>query len=174
MFGKEIVKTAGGAALAYFPKFVRTGVKEKVELLFWKKTLRQSAGNFYNGHMQEYFTTLFGLTTDDYAGQRVLDIGCGPIGTLEWCDMACERVGVDPLAHRYERLNKGAHKMRYVESGAEQLPFSDGSFDIVSMFNSLDHVENVEAAAREAQRVLRPGGSLLLIVEVGHAATLTE
>ena len=171
---KEIVKVFGGAALAYAPKSMQTIVKEKVELLFWKKTLRKSAGTFYNGHMQECFTTLFGLTSDDYANQRVLDIGCGPVGTLEWCSMARERVGVDPLAREYERLNKGVHAMRYVESGAEQLPFSDGYFDIVSMFNSLDHVENVEQAMHEAQRVLRPGGSLLLIVEVGHAPTLTE
>ena len=64
--------------------------------------------------------------------------------------------------------------MRYVEAGSEQLPFDTAHFDIVTTFNSLDHVEDVGAAVAEAQRVLAPGGTLLLIVEVGHKATLTE
>lgn len=171
---KEVLKTVGGWALSYAPKSLQTSVKEKVELLFWQRTLKKHQGVFYNGHMMENFTTLFGLTKDDYAGKRVLDIGCGPIGTLEWCDTASERVGVDPLASRYSEMNAGRHAMRYVEAGAESIPFADGYFDIVSLFNSLDHVENVPSAVREAQRVLSPGGTLLLIVEVGHPATLTE
>ena len=30
------------------------------------------------------YTVVFGLTRDDFAGKAVLDVGCGPRGSLEW------------------------------------------------------------------------------------------
>lgn len=171
---KDFVKHLGGKVLSVAPVKVQTYVKELVELMFWRQNLRKNDGQFYNAHMEYNFTTLFGLTKEDYRGKRVLDIGCGPIGTLEWCDVAEERVGADPLARQYVELNQGRHKMRYVEAGSEKLPYPSDYFDRVSIFNALDHVQNVPAAALEAVRVLRNGGELLLIVEVGHPPTLTE
>lgn len=104
----------------------------------------------------------------------MLDIGCGPLGSLEWAEEAAERVGADPLADKYIKLNGGIHRMKYVKAGSEELPFEDGYFDIVSIFNALDHVEDVSASVVEAERVLAPGGDLLLIVEINHKPTLTE
>ncbi len=40
--------------------------------------------------------------------------------------------------------------------------------------NALDHVDNVQRAATEMIRVLRPGGLLLLATELNHRARLTE
>ena len=64
--------------------------------------------------------------------------------------------------------------MEYVAAGAERMPFEDASFDIVTSLNSLDHVDDLEAAVGEIKRVLRPGGHLVLVVEVGHEHTWTE
>jgi ubiquinone/menaquinone biosynthesis C-methylase UbiE len=64
--------------------------------------------------------------------------------------------------------------MRYVAARAEAIPFEDGHFDVVTAFNSLDHVEDLELVAAEICRVLAPGGLLLLIVEVGHPPSATE
>lgn len=64
--------------------------------------------------------------------------------------------------------------MKYVSAGSEDLPFEDSYFDVVSIFNALDHVENVDSAIAEAERVLAPGGDILLIVETNHKPTLTE
>ncbi|MEM8752824.1 MAG: class I SAM-dependent methyltransferase [Pseudomonadota bacterium] len=171
---KETVKDVGGRVLSMGPVGLQTYVKETVELMFWRRELRRSNGEFYNGHFKRNFTDLFGLDDAYFAGKRMLDVGCGPLGSLEWADQAAERVGVDSLADRYRELNKGKHAMRYVNAGFEDLPFDDGSFDVVSTFNALDHVEDAGAAIREAQRVLAPGGDLLLIVEINHAPTLTE
>jgi len=55
-----------------------------------------------------------------------LDIGCGPRGSLEWADMTKERYGLDPLANEYLKLGADKHKMKYVASGAEKIPFEDG------------------------------------------------
>jgi SAM-dependent methyltransferase len=97
-----------------------------------------------------------------------------PLGSLEWATGAAERVGVDPLADKYRELNKGLHAMQYVNAASECLPFADGAFDVVSIFNALDHVENADATIREVQRVLARGGDLLLICEIDHEPTLTE
>lgn len=171
---KDLIKKVVGGILVYSPKSVQTMIKEEMEITYWKNVLRKSNGKFYNGHYQEFFTDLYGLSKDDFAGKTMLDIGCGPLGSLEWADNAKERIGVDPLGDRYQKLNKSAQSMKYVRAGAESLPFDDGRFDVVSLFNALDHVENVDNAVGEAQRVLAPGGDILLIVEVDHRPTITE
>src|SRR4051812_22831359 len=87
--------------------------KGQAELRYWQDR-RQTEGRFKNDWYEPHFTRHFGLTRDDYAGQRVLDIGCGPRGSLEWASMALERVGLDPLAELYQGLNGGRQAMTYV------------------------------------------------------------
>ena len=114
------------------------------------------------------------MTKEYYTSKRVIDIGCGPLGTLEWADNAAERVGADPLATSYQALTKGKHAMRYVTCNSESIPFEDGHFDIVSMFNSLDHVFDVDATIAELKRICRPGGDIMIIVELDQKPTITE
>ena len=104
----------------------------------------------------------------------MLDVGCGPRGSLEWADMAAERVGIDPLADEYLKLHQRPHQMRYVTAAAEDMPFEDGHFDCVSTFNSLDHVDDVDAAIAEITRVTSRSGSLLVLSDVGREPTPTE
>jgi SAM-dependent methyltransferase len=120
------------------------------------------------------FTEPFGLDRTAFAGKRILDVGCGPRGSLEWAGDALERVGVDPLADRYRTLGIDRHAMSYVKARAESLPFPDAHFDLASALNALDHVDDPARAAGEITRVTRPGRLILLIVEVNHAPTVTE
>lgn len=53
-----------------------------------------------------------------------------------------------------------------VQGVAEALPIAGGSMDFVTMGYALRHLANLEAAFSEAYRVLRPGGTLLLL-EIG-------
>lgn len=56
-----------------------------------------------------------------------------------------------------------------VQGRAESLPVADGSIDFVSMGYALRHVPDLLALAREFHRVLRPGGTVLLL-EIGRPA----
>jgi SAM-dependent methyltransferase len=152
---------------------LRVRRKRRAELGYWQDVARRE-GELLHSWYEALWTTRFGIERSWYAGKRLLDVGCGPRGSLEWAHDAAERVGVDPLADEYLRLNGGAHAMRYVRARAEELPFADGSYDVVSSFNALDHVEDPDRAIGELRRVLAPGGTLLLIVEIDRGPTVTE
>lgn len=127
-----------------------------------------------NDHYEHVFTTQFGLEARFFDGKRVLDVGCGPRGSLEWAAGAAQRVGLDPLVDRYRELGVDRHAMQYAAAPAEKIPFPDASFDIVASLNSLDHVDDVDAAVGEITRVAAPGAIWLLTVEVGHEPTPME
>jgi SAM-dependent methyltransferase len=149
--------------------------KASAEFSYWQKRYRQEGDLTKRaGDLEAIYTEQFGLTKDFYAGKRVLDIGCGPRGSLEWASGALERVGLDPLVKQYRQLGIDKHRMSYVAAGAEEIPFPDEYFDIVTVFNALDHVDDVAAAIREMTRVAKDGATCLIIVEVNHEPTPTE
>ena len=148
--------------------------KEAAEFAYWRERREQGALEQGAHHYRSMFTDQFGLDESFYDGKRLLDIGCGPRGSLTWAGNAAERVGLDPLVAQYRTLQQGDHGMEYVESGAETIPFEDAHFDVVSTINSLDHVEDVDRTIAEITRVTKPGGALLLMVDVGHEPTPTE
>ena len=150
-----------------------TYAKRTAELAYWRG--RQAEERVLeNDWYRDAFTTVFGLDEAFYAGKRILDIGCGPRGSLEWATMASERIGIDPLAKAYEGLNGGRHAMTYVAAGSERIPFADEHFDVVSSVNSFDHVDDLDATIAEITRVTRGGGDFLLLTNVNHPPTRTE
>ena len=166
----ETVKPTVGRGYAFlFPR----AWKHRSELKFWKWLLEQD-GHLGNLGYEKLFTDIFDLQRKDYNAKRVLDLGCGPCGSLEWADMTTQRVGLDPLAHDYLKLGADKHKMEYVAAGSENIPFPDSHFDIVTCLNALDHVDDLDRTVREIKRVVRRGGFFLVYVEIDHPPTATE
>ncbi len=147
--------------------------KARQEMAYWFER-QQAEGELGNTHYKYFYTKHFGIDESCYSGKKVLDIGCGPRGSLEWAHMAQSRVGLDPLAHHYRTLGIGKHATQYVAGLSESIPFPDDHFDVVSAFNSLDHVENLDRTIDEIKRVLKPGGTFLLITDVNHKPTVCE
>jgi len=149
--------------------------KHASELAFWTQLSADHGGDLRKTHgLYEHFYTEF-FEMGSYEGKKVLDIGCGPAGTLEWADEAAERVGLDPLADEYRaHLNVSAHKMQYMAGYSEAIPYPAGYFDVVCSFNSLDHVDYLDATVAEIKRVTAPGGFFLLLTEIHLWPTLNE
>jgi ubiquinone/menaquinone biosynthesis C-methylase UbiE len=110
-----------------------------------------------------------------FAGRVVVDVGPGPLGFPDACP-ARVSIGVEPLADRFREtgLLLGDTPAVYLATGAESIPLVSGSVDVVVTRNSLDHVTSPPAVTAEIARILRPGGTVLVSVDVDHPATATE
>lgn len=96
-------------------------------------------------------------------GRRILDIGCG-IGTYvrkfrEWSDQVW---GIDM---ELDRIREGSKALPNLAAArGEDLPFRDGSFDVVFLHEVLEHVEDDARTLQEAYRTLAPGGHIVVFV----------
>lgn len=148
--------------------------KERHELGYWRRKAREEGGNLANDHYEFFYTRHFGLDRAFYEDKCLLDIGCGPRGSLEWAPPSARTFGLDPLASEYLGLGAQGHRMEYLDAPSERIPLPDAGCDAVFSFNSLDHVEDVDRSVAEIKRVTRPGGLFLLLVEVNHPPTFCE
>lgn len=93
---------------------------------------------------------------------RLLDIGCGTGGLLEDLQDLFNVEGVDPsLQARTFCTDKNILSL---PGTAEHLPYDSNQFDVITMSDVLEHVDNDAKAISEAYRVLQPGGYLLITV----------
>ncbi len=143
------------------------------ELSYWKNK-KSEEKTFNNSYFRYFYTEFFGFDINNFKNKKILDIGCGPRGSLEWANNASERYGLDPLANSYKKLGAYMQKMNYIQGSCENIPFSDNYFDFVCSFNSLDHVDNLEKSIKEIIRVLKKGGYFMLITDVNHNPTEYE
>jgi SAM-dependent methyltransferase len=124
--------------------------------------------------MRPHYLERLRIEKDHFNGKRVLEVGSGPMAPiLQFAD--CERHCVDPLVNVY--MASGwplfEYDAKFINMGAESLPYPDGYFDAIISVNALDHVDNFEAVASEMERMLTPGGGLYFEVEY-HRPTVTE
>lgn len=100
----------------------------------------------------------------------VLDIGCfkSAMTVHLWTRTRRRVVGVDishnALRHAHALASKAPFDITYAQAWAEALPFRDGTFDVAVLCEILEHVADVDAVVREAERVVRPGGRVILSV----------
>ena len=113
-------------------------------------------------------------------GTRVLELGCGKaeltraIARSGW-GVSIIAMEVDKIQHALNLQHNDLSNVRFEEGGAEAIPVSDDTFDIVMMFKSLHHVplDKLDRALHEIQRVLKPGG-LAYIAEPVFAGDYNE
>ncbi len=97
----------------------------------------------------------------------MLDVGCGDGSLLGWTLSRWPDVvatGVDLLPDRVEHAQEAVPLAEFLVASADDLPFDDAQFDVVSAVTLLSSIPSAameEAVAREIARVLRPGGWLI-------------
>ena len=91
---------------------------------------------------------------------RVLEVGTGEgqVARAIFDAHGGTVVGVDPTRNQIEEAVRRGGGPRYLRSGAEALPFDDGSFDAVVCCLVFEHIDALDEALAEVARVLRPGG----------------
>lgn len=154
---------------------------DEIETYYADPARRQGAArNSFNGFARHYdlINRIFSLGSGGWYRRRCLrQAGVAPGAVV--VDVA---VGTGLLAREAQRLMQGrglligvdlsecmlaqARKslgIPLVQGAAETLPLADGVADFVTMGYALRHVSDIERVLREARRLLRPGGKLVLL-----------
>lgn len=105
---------------------------------------------------------LSGLT-HHYHPPRIIDVGCGTGANLTFLEQFGEVVGLDSSLLALSFCRQREHHL-LVQASATSLPCADGSVDVITMLDVLEHLEDDVGALLELHRVLRPGGYLLVTV----------
>jgi len=144
--------------------------KEHYDLMYaqetdfwWFAGMRMVMGEILKKHLQN-------------GPKRTLDVGCGTGINLLWmasffrpesitgCDYSRAAIGWCAEALRSARDQDAIRAVQLSRGDARRLPFSEGSFDLVTSFDVLNHFPEGEAvhAMAEISRVLRPGGLAII------------
>jgi SAM-dependent methyltransferase len=97
------------------------------------------------------------------AGKDALDIGCNHgYGTAMIGKGARSVVGVDVSEQAVAAARSRHPDVKFEKVSGGALPFPDGSFDFVTFFQVLEHLDDAPAFLADVARVLRPGGRAML------------
>jgi 2-polyprenyl-3-methyl-5-hydroxy-6-metoxy-1,4-benzoquinol methylase len=95
---------------------------------------------------------------------KVLDIGCAYGYFLKLCDeMECETYGIDISKYAIKQAKKETKAKLFVHDVNKGLPmFSNNFFDLVTMFDVIEHLISPFLTLKEIYRVLKPRGRLVI------------
>ena len=99
-------------------------------------------------------------------GKNVLDVGCGlAYGTALMAASALQITGVDYDEITIDENRKeygNVQNLDFRHGQIPPLPFEDGTFDVITAFQFIEHIKPRKEFLKECIRVLKPGGSLLV------------
>jgi ubiquinone/menaquinone biosynthesis C-methylase UbiE len=110
---------------------------------------------------ERLITTCMRLAQMD-RGARVADLGCGSgVFTDLLHKQGYQAVGLD-ISPKLIALGRTKYpEVEFLEGDVEQLPFADGSLDGILLSGLVHHLPDSTRCAKEAYRVLKPGGSFV-------------
>jgi SAM-dependent methyltransferase len=93
--------------------------------------------------------------------KRILDIGCGlGMYVSQFRQFSDDVYGVDVDPDKVAQASQQLPNLKV--SPAEELPFADGSFDVILLNEVIEHVDDDRRTIQEAFRVLAPGGHVVI------------
>ena len=173
----EIATKSGSAVQWERAEIARSSVEARLTL---DASLRVSADTVRRyikpspntAYPKEYSFHLLG----DVSGQRVVDFGCGSGGnTVLLTRRGAHVYGLDisedliRLARRRLLVSGRQNEAAFIVGSAHDAPFPDASIDVV-FGNAILHHLNLELAAREVLRILKPGGRAIFQEPVRNSA----
>lgn len=94
----------------------------------------------------------------------ILDVGCGTGANLVALQRFGSTAGCEIEAEAVTFCERRGLQGVVQQTDLNRLPFGDTTFDLVTAFDVIEHIEEVVAMLRETARVLKPGGHLMVTV----------
>lgn len=165
--------------LNFLPKNLKSLFKYIAEFIYWYiRDIIEGKDAFIREeslkkiHLR--YCNILRLNKNTFKDKIVVDIGCGPKGSLHYFN-AKLKIGIDPLINVYKEFFKlNNHKMLYINSKAENIPLEDEFVDFVISENALDHVDNFRQTIMEIYRILKPEGKIIFQINYRRTSTVTE
>lgn len=99
-----------------------------------------------------------------WAGRTLLDLGCGSGFWLpRYAAEAARVIGVEPDSSLLPRARARPGGAEVLRGSAEHIPLPDSSVDVVHARFAYFFPPGIDAGLKEVRRVLRPGGSLVVV-----------
>jgi ubiquinone/menaquinone biosynthesis C-methylase UbiE len=140
-------------------------MKASKKELFYDQFSEDWEGEINNLETQKRLEIVFGKLFKgiDLRGRRFLEVGCG-LGYFsgEASRLGAKVTGVDIGRRLVEKCRKRVPTGKFIVASASELPFKNGSFDIVLCTEVIEHVENQSKVLTEIFRVLKRGGYLAI------------
>jgi SAM-dependent methyltransferase len=129
-------------------------------------TARAEHEHFWFRGFRAFTGPILDLVAPAGRAPRILDAGCGTGHNLAALTRRGPAMGVDLSWRGLEFARQRPERLRLAQANLARLPFPDGRFDLVTCFDILQCVADVDeaAAAAELCRVLVPGGHVLITV----------
>jgi len=124
---------------------------------------RENAWKELDGRGSEFISYMASLV-ESFGPTRYLDVGCGQ-GYLLGAISAPERFGIEISRRALESAN-GRSKAELCQGIVEELPYPTGYFDVVTGVGVMEHFLDVVSATKEIHRVLRTGGTYILLLYI--------
>lgn len=132
----------------------------------YKELFEQEPDHWWYRGMREITRRMLASALPTSAKLRILDVGCGVGGNLQFLKQFGTPYGLDysALALDYALQAQATSSGSLLQASVEQLPYADHTFDLITSFDVLYSrgVRNDRVAFTELARVLRPDGLLLI------------
>lgn len=130
------------------------------------RSLERASDDFSNNVTYQRCLYAYEHAKQYILGKKVLDVGCGlAYGTTSMSNYALDITGIDYDRDTIE-INKNKHKqhsnIHFQLNEVPPITQPDEFFDVVTVFQFIEHIHDRKSLLREAQRVLKKGGILLL------------
>lgn len=93
---------------------------------------------------------------------KVLVVGCGSDDEMSIVNDRCQGVGIDISKVAIEKSKQKYPRFKYLVADAMKMPFKKGEFDCLVCSEVIEHLPNEMRFLKEAFRVLKPGGRLII------------